>query len=164
MDDFEKNVKKCKIGESSGQTENMTASDTESISPITTPTANINTSFVNAEEIGIEMNMKTTSTPTGSTDVEQYKTNCPTASPKTRDTIPTTTLTTIPKDGRNNGITEEWDFKTNVYTTSIPTSNLTSSLSNKKENNYGENSPTETISTNENKMKCQTVCMMTNPT
>ena len=45
IDDFEKSFKKHKIEESSGQTENMTTSDTESISPTTTVTTILTTTL-----------------------------------------------------------------------------------------------------------------------
>ena len=76
MDDFEKSFQKCKIEESSGHTENMTASDTESISltptltttPTKTPTTILTDGIhndgdnANTEEWGLGTNVYMTST------------------------------------------------------------------------------------------------------
>ena len=66
-------------------------------------------------------------------------------------TTPTTTLTTIQTTILTD--TEELVLGTNVYTTSTPTS----ILNNNKQEEYGESSPTATMITNENELKCENV-------
>ena len=51
-------------------------------------------------------------------------------------------------------------FGTNMYMTST----LTSNLNNKKQKEYGESSPTATMITNENELKCENVFMNTKMT
>ena len=53
MDDFENSFKRHKIEELSGQTENMTASDTESISPTTTLTTTLTTKLITVLTDGV---------------------------------------------------------------------------------------------------------------
>ena len=92
MDDFEKSFKKCKIDESSGQTENTTTNDTESISPTTTLTTTPTTILIdgihnngddaNTEEWGLGTNVYMTSTLTSSPNnnkQKEYSENSPTA-------------------------------------------------------------------------------------
>ena len=83
IDDFEKIFKKHKIEESNGQTENMTTSDTESISLTTTLTTTPTTILTdgihndgddaNTEEWGLGTNVYMTSTLTSSWNNNKQK-------------------------------------------------------------------------------------------
>ena len=128
MDDFENSFKRCKIEESSGQTENMTSSDAESISLTTSLTTTMTTNPITVLTYGMD---------NGREDAQTISLT----------TTPTTTQTTILTD------TEELVLGTNVYMTST----LTSSPNNNKQEEYGESSLTATTITNENELKCENV-------
>ena len=139
MNNFENSFKRCKIEELSGQTENMTSSNAESISPTTSPTTTITTNPITVLTYGMD---------NGREDVQTISlTTTPTA------TL-TTTQTTILTD------TEELMLGTNVYMTSTPTS----SPNNNKQEEYCESSLTATMITNENELKCENVFMNTKTT
>ena len=134
-DDFQNSFKRCKIEELSGQTENMTSSDAESISLTASPTTTMTTSPITVLTYGMD---------NGREDAQTISLT----------TTPTTTQTTILTD------TEELVLGTNVYMTST----LTSIPNNNKQEEYGESSPTATTITNENELKCENVFTNTKTT
>ena len=163
MDDFENSFKRCKIEESSGQTENMTSSNAESISPTTSLTTRtttkpitmltdaINNDRNDAKSISLTTTLTTTLTTNPITVLIDGMDN----GRKDAETISlTTTQTTILTD------TEKLVLGTNMYMTSTPTS----SPNNNKQKEYGENSLSATTITNENELKCENVFMNTKMT
>ena len=87
MGDFEKSFKRCKIEESSGETENMITSDTKSISPTTTQTTTLTTKLIRVLTDGIHNDGE---------DAESI------SQTTTQTTTLTTTLITILTDGIHN--------------------------------------------------------------
>ena len=148
--------KRHKIEESSGQTANMTSSDAES-TPLTTPLTTRTTTKL--------ITMLTDATKNDRNDAKSIS---PTI---TLTTTPTTNPITVLTDGMDNGRkdaetisltttqttilthTEKLVLGTNMYMTSTPTS----SPNNNKQKEYGESSPTATMITNENELKCENV-------
>ena len=159
MDDFENSFKRHKIEELSGQTENMTLSDAESISLTTSLTTTTTTKLItmltdaikNDRNDAKSISLTTTLTTNPITVLTDGMDN----GRKDAETIsPTTTLTTILTDA------EKLVLGTNMYMTSTPTS----SPNNNKQKEYGESSPTATTITNENELKCENVFMNTKTT
>ena len=152
MDDFKNSFKRCKIEELSGQTANMTSSDAESISLTTSLTTRTTTKLITMLTDAIKndrndaKSISLTTTPT--TNPITVLTDGMDNGRKDAETISlTTTQTTILTH------TEKLVLGTNMYTTST----LTSSPNNNKQNEYGESSPTATMITNENELKCENI-------